>query len=105
MDSTIVALINGEPVSVDEFNHFYPNHRIQVYSYFSKKYNENSNPDFWNTTINGENPAEMVRKITMEELVRIKAIQILCKENGLIEDISYAAFLNNLVMENEKRDE
>ena len=101
-DDTVLT-INGEPVSVAEFLNIRSGLRANVYSYFSQKNGTGENKNFWETSFEGEVPAEILNKQTIEVLKKIKIEQILMKNNGITEDISYSGFLEYLNAENERR--
>lgn len=98
-----VAKIDGEPISVREFRQILIKNRAGIYDYFKQKYGVEDSLKFWSTGYNGEVPAEIARKKTMDECVRIKLQQILARQKGLIQDISYTAFLKDLDAENKRR--
>ncbi|MCD6288677.1 MAG: peptidyl-prolyl cis-trans isomerase [Candidatus Hydrogenedentes bacterium] len=99
----VVATVNGEPVTVPEFRRFMLKNRSRVFSYFARKYGETEQKGFWNRTIGGETPIDRLRRIAMDECVRVKVQQIYAREKGVIDKISYAAFLEQLKKENQRR--
>lgn len=102
-DSSVVAYVNGVPISEVHLRRRMRKHRALVHSYFNRKYNAQDHPDFWTTSYGGEIPLEVLRQRTLEQCVRIKVKQLLGKEKGLVNDISYGTFLQNLKDENERR--
>ena len=98
-----VASVNGEVITVEEIMPGLSSHRAEILDYFYKKYGVIPDVDFWETRFEGEVPAEMLKKTALEECITIKVQQILAKEEGLIEDISYGKYLKDLYEENERR--
>lgn len=103
LNSSIVAYVNKEPIWAAHFKRRMQRERAMVHSYFNQKYNAQDHPDFWTTDYEGETPIEVLRQRTLEQCVRIKVKQLLGKEKGLVDDISYPTFLQNLKEENERR--
>ena len=101
----VVALVNGEPITELEFKLQLAKNRAYVYDYFQRKYGVADNQEFWNTPYDGEIPIEVARKKTLNEALRIKIQQILAKQKGIVQDISYQGFLINLKKENTRRKE
>lgn len=99
----IVATVNGEPINVKEFRQRLAEDRAGIYDYFKKKYDAENNADFWTTEHNGEIPIVKARENALKGLTRIKIQQILMKQKGLISDISYEGFLQELKNENKRR--
>jgi len=103
--NSFVFKVNNEPVSKEEFNQVITRNRAKIYTYFNTKYGSTDSKNFWQSSYNGENPAETIKKEAVKQCVRIKIEQILAKEKGIIEDTSYSGFLNKLKSENTKRKE
>ncbi|PXX53668.1 hypothetical protein DFR60_105157 [Hungatella effluvii] len=60
-------------------------------------------PGFWEKKTDGVSPMDRVRELTDGEAVQQKGIQILAKENGIIDEIGYEAFLKQYQEENKQR--
>lgn len=60
-------------------------------------------PGFWEQKRDCVSPMDRVRELTDGEAVRQKGIQILAKENGIIDEIGYEAFLKQYQEESEQR--
>ncbi|MGG1516283.1 peptidyl-prolyl cis-trans isomerase [Paenibacillus oryzisoli] len=99
----VVVLINGEPVTVAEFNLLLKDNLAYTYAYFKDKYGIDDNQDFWESTYSGENPLSVVKEKTLESLKKIKVQQRLAKEKGVIDEISYSSFLTKWKEENSRR--
>ncbi|SHO43789.1 peptidylprolyl isomerase [Anaerocolumna xylanovorans] len=104
-DFSIVAKVNGENIYLREYKQRLYGVRANVYDYFNKKYNANDSKSFWNKSYGGEVPIEAARKKALDECIQIKVQQILLKDKGIQEDISYKTFLKGLDEENKARKE
>ena len=102
-DDSWVAKVNGEVVSVREFERRIIRNRALAYNYFRQKYGAQDSADFWTTSYSGEVPVEWIRKKALDECVRIKIEQALARDKSVVGDISYTAFLDSLDRENERR--
>ncbi len=109
MDSTnqndIVATVNGEPVTFAELSLFAADQRAKVTSYFQRKYGVEDSSTFWTTPHGGESPIEMVKRLALEQLTKVKIEQALMRDHGIITDTSYQTFLKQLEEENKRREE
>jgi len=103
ISSDIIATVNGESVSVAEFEARMPEFRATVVQYFRRNYKTEYCQGFWTTSYGGEIPGEILREQTLDKLVEIKLQQILAREKGLLKDISYTAYLKQWQQENEQR--
>jgi len=99
----IVATVNGEPVTVREFERFIFKNRARVFSHFRQEYGSGDCKDFWVTPAGGTSPIEMLREVSLKDCVRTKVQMILARDKGLIEDVSYSGFLEQLDRENRRR--
>jgi len=100
-----VARVGGDPISVRLFERRLARNRFSAFQHFGQKHGASPGADFWSTSHEGQVPAEWLKKRTLEECVRIKIELGLAKENGVIGDTSYAAFLKALDKENQRRRE
>lgn len=101
--NSTVANVNGASISYAEFKKFLDDEKGNVYSYFKQKIGVDDGEDFWTNVHNGEVPIQVARENTLNKLVRIKIEHMLAQKLGLIHDISYEAFLEDLKNENERR--
>lgn len=60
-------------------------------------------PGFWEKKTDGVSPMDRVRELTDEEAVRQKGIQILARDNGIIDEIGYEGFLEQYQEETRQR--
>jgi len=102
-DNDTVFTINDEPVSKAEYLFIMSGLKANVFSYFVQKHDAKESKKFWTSEFRGEIPAELLAKKTVELLKRLKTEQILIKENGITNNISFGGFLADLETENERR--
>ncbi|NQX67145.1 peptidyl-prolyl cis-trans isomerase [Paenibacillus alba] len=103
-DDQTVATVNGEPIRASEFMLIMNNNYVaKTYNYFSNKYGVKDYKDFWNTVYGNEKPIDYAKSLALKEWIRIKSEQILMKQYGVVSDMTYASFLNELEKENNRR--
>ncbi len=100
----IILKVNNESVIIDEYKLIMESKVSEVTSYFKQKYDVDDNKDFWSSSVNGEIPLDMLKKLTTEELVKIKVQQIKAKAEGVFVANSYSDFLSELKNENNRRE-
>lgn len=105
VEEDFMIKVDGVPITLTEFNRAVRKNRAYVVNYFYKKYNVQQSEKFWTTAINGEIPRDMLIKIAQEECTNIKMQQIVAQEKGILKDISYQGFLQELKNENIRREE
>ncbi len=98
-----VAKVNGEPISAQLFQRRLIRNRSRAYRHFRQQYGAEESADFWTTSHEGTTPLGWLKQVTLEECVRIKVEQIVAREQGVVSDITYSAFLEALEQENERR--
>jgi len=101
----VVAWVNGEPVTIDEYIRAMHRSRSSVVSSFLVRGRCQSEPDFWNIPTDGETPLEALRQAALDSLTETKVILALAREGGFIGDVSQEAILANLEDENIRRAE
>jgi hypothetical protein len=99
----VLGNVNGEPITIAEFRMRLNLNRAYTFEYFKTKYGVDDNKQFWTTSYGGENPSNIIKQKTLNELVRIKIEQIAAKEKGIVKAIDYTSFLNALQKENDRR--
>lgn len=98
--------VGGYEISKEEYALLaYDNLSRTVREYGTKEGIDVNAPDFWEEKSDGASPMDRVRELTDEEAVRQKGIQILAKENGIIDEIGYESFLQQYQKENEQREQ
>lgn len=103
-DAAVAVLVNGEPVVFEEYLRVLNLRRafvIDSYSIYGAEYGE----EFWDTKYSEETPIEMLKRIALNEAVRIKIQLLLAKEKGIIKNASYSALLEEMDTENSRRNE
>ncbi|MDB5105961.1 MAG: hypothetical protein JWP91_3650 [Fibrobacteres bacterium] len=98
-----VLSVAGEAVAPEELALFLDPERAAVFGYFHRKYAAEDSPDFWGHDFGGERPAEMLLALARGNLARIKIEQKLARREGLLPDIGWKAFLDDLDRENRGR--
>ncbi|WP_152394744.1 hypothetical protein [Paenibacillus guangzhouensis] len=101
----VVFTIDQAKVTEGEFELFLQNYKALTTSYFKRTYNADYDENFWNSTYNGENPLDYAKRKAMDDLKQVKIEQMLMQEQGIVSDISFAAFLKQFKKENEERQE
>ena len=104
-DTSLVATICGTPVILREFMLIARQLKPVVISRFRDLPGGTFSKDFWVKEINGKFPADVLKKMTLDTLVRIRVQQIRARQAGIIGDFSYSAFLKSLESENKRRKE
>lgn len=102
-DNDTILTVNGEQVSLNEFLTVLSGLRSNTYSYFSQKYGSTDSKNFWTTSFNGEVPVNVLKQKTIDALKKLKIEQMLMKQYGITNDISYSGFLKDFKAENERR--
>jgi hypothetical protein len=100
-----VATVNGDPISLRLFERRLARDRFSAFQHFGSTYGAKPGADFWSTPHGAETPAEWLKQQTLNECVRINIELGLAKAEGIIGSTSYAAFLQALDKENERRRE
>ena len=104
-DDSIVAWVDKVPITYREYRHGAISVRGSVLSSFIIKGLDQSDENFWYTSVDGETPIDKLKKEALDAAVKNKLIQVLGKEKGLVDDISYNAFLEGLDAENKRRED
>ncbi|QGQ95107.1 hypothetical protein EHS13_09525 [Paenibacillus psychroresistens] len=100
---TIVATVNSEPVQAQELRFFMNKHRAEIVQFYKQSYNIEMSKSFWTTKIQGEAPAERLKRLALEDVSQVKLVQILAKATGLNSYLDYSAFLKAWHAENVRR--
>jgi len=99
----VIATVNGVPISIAEYNRAIRLNKSRIINYFRDTYQAEQTEHFWTTAFHGEIPAEVLKKKALEDSVYFKVRQLLAKEQGVLQDVSYDGFLQKLQQENERR--
>ena len=100
---TVVATVDGEPIVFAELCFAAGDIRSDVISYFYNTYSAEQTENFWQSEFNGENPNSRLYSLTFEEAVRIKTEQLMMREYGIADDLSYKSFYDSFMAENKRR--
>jgi hypothetical protein len=100
----VPLIVNRQNVSPAEFTWFMEQERAGVFQYFKTTCNLENGKEFWTHECAGTTPRALLQQRTIDRVVREKVEQILFQELGLIQDIRYASFLENLETLNRQRE-
>lgn len=98
-----VARVNGDSVSAAELKYFAGLRRASVIDEFSRKYGVEFGEGFWTRQVQGQTPLELLRKQALTDVVRLKVVLQLARQEGVIQDTSFAAVEEEMGKENERR--
>jgi len=82
---------------------FVDKNRAMTYNYFSNTYDLRQTGDFWQSRIENESPIKHIMSVSLQECISAKLQQIAARDRGVIKDISYSSFKDDLVQENNRR--
>ena len=102
---TIVAYMNDSAIDAREYQLFLNDAKAQTAAYFKQHYNADDSPSFWTTSFQGEVPLEKAKELALDRLKEVKVQQLLAKQYGLLDDLSYATFLDKWTKENQRREQ
>lgn len=102
-DTTTVATVNGEDVTLREFMLHARTLRPLVIRDFRTRFGAEYNSGFWTRKFDGSTPGEVLKTMTMDTMIRVKIQQLSAMRAGLVSDISYQGFLAALEKENVRR--
>jgi hypothetical protein len=97
--------INNHAVSPEEFRWFMEQERAGVIACFKTQHNLEYSRDYWNHEVAGTTPKAALQKRTVDRLVRETVEQILFQQLGLVLDIRYSTFLEQLEKYNQQREQ
>lgn len=89
--SSAVAEVNGEEITQEELEYFRKKYKSEVLNECLEKSGGEYTEDFWQKEIEGKTPEEILYERALEECVRAKIQLLLMKEEGIYEDVSFAA--------------
>jgi parvulin-like peptidyl-prolyl isomerase len=102
-DDPVVATVTNEPITVQEFKRAMRWKRAETALYFQTKYGAQDESKLWTSSYGGESPLQVLKAKALDAAVSVKIQQLLAKQKGIIQDVSYAAFEKDLKLENERR--
>lgn len=104
-DTDIIAWVDQQPISVQEFNIFLLREVSPTLTYFKEKYDIIVTNEIWNEENNGEVPSEYAKNAALNKCVRVKMQQELMKKYKITTDNSFSNFVNETKKENIRRKE
>lgn len=87
----VYALVNGEEITFAETEYFKTRYKSDIINDYAEKYGVEDFADFWDKDFDGTTPAQALEKRAFDEAVSAKIKLVLMRENGIYEDISFAA--------------
>ena len=104
-DEAVIAIVEDEPILTREFKmHMRDGLIAKTYNHFSIEHDATVDEEFWTTKHGEQKPIDFLRARTLDAAVRSKVTQILLREQGILFEINYDAFLKELQAENERRE-
>ena len=104
-EDTIVATINGEPVSAGEYSLVMGRQAPRVYALLKREKNLDDHIGYWSPDSGPEGPFAKLRQTVLEELTKIKVQQTMAKDKGVTKDVSFTTFHEGFQKENQRRKE
>ena len=101
--SEIVAYIDGEPVSKEEFAFFAQKNKFKVIAMYRNNHKLEYHAGFWQDKSTKTTPGDVLKSITLDNIKHVKVQFILAKQYGIIENISFRAIQELLEKENIER--
>ncbi|BBH22311.1 hypothetical protein Back11_36560 [Paenibacillus baekrokdamisoli] len=95
--------VNGQEASADEFSMYLDFKKALVANYFKQTYGANYTEHFWTTEYSDGTPLQKLMEEAKAQMTRTKIEQQLAQRSGVIKDIGYQSFLNEMEMENSRR--
>ncbi len=94
-ETTVIATVNGFPLTVREYEWYIKESRSEVISTFLHS-NElkGISSDFWETEFNGTKPVDVLREIALKRAIHEKIHLVYMYERGVIESPDYMNFLD-----------
>lgn len=105
LDDQVLILVNDYPITYKEYEKVLLENRAIVQSYFNNTYEAEYDRDFWISNYDGETPLEVLKDVTLQQLIYRKIEQIAALNYGIADEISYESFLEELDTENMRRKE
>lgn len=103
VNENVVLTINGEEVTEAEYRLHMKQEIAYVYNYFYTKHGVEDERGFWSQTYFNEKPMDLLIERTIDRIAKVKIEQMMARDYGIIEDISFSTFLANRDKENARR--
>ncbi|MGG6311462.1 hypothetical protein [Paenibacillus macerans] len=105
-ESTVVATVDGAPVTLKEFKARMPELRTDTITYCQQTYGcDPGDARFWSVPCGGEAPLERLKEATLRFLVEDRVRELAAGKAGLHAAVGYDAFLREWEAENRDRAE
>lgn len=99
-----VAFVGEQPVAAEEYALWASDCIATVAQAYSAEYGADVNePDFWTTALDGKTPIEELKEQANARMLREKGLQEFACKLGLLDDVSWSQFLQDLEKENNTR--
>lgn len=102
-EQSVVAEIDGEPVTEEEFRWALARERSGVIEHFKRTYGAVVDKAFWQREYEGVTPLETVKRRALDAVARMKVQLRLAERHGFIADASYEGLLLEMERENRAR--
>ncbi|MGO4548914.1 hypothetical protein AB4Z29_29400 [Paenibacillus sp. 2TAB23] len=102
-EQAVVAEIEGEPVTEEEFRWVLGRERSGVIEQFKRDHKVVVDKTFWQREYDGVTPLETVKRRALDSVARMKVLLQLAERQGIIEDASYEGLLLEMERENARR--
>ena len=99
--NTVVAYVDGAPVTAGEYQLFVARERANVMSLYSNE--QITAKDFWTTPVGGQAPVDRLQQLVFGDLIPIKTVQNLAARKGIARPFDYRQFMSQLPAVNESR--
>lgn len=103
LDTLVVATVNAEPITYNEYKYFLNKNRAGVIRHFRQNCGFEYDLNFWVDTCEGKSPKQYLADKSLKESIITKTQQVVAMNLGLVSDISYEQFLVGLQKENKRR--
>lgn len=102
-EQPVVAEVDGEPVTEEEFRQALARERSVVIEQFKRTYGAEVDETFWQREYDGVTPLETVKRRALDAVARMKVQLRLAERHGIIADASYEGLLLAMERENAAR--
>lgn len=99
----VVFTVDGEPVSLSQFEQQMEKEKLMVTRDFEIKYKATFGPGFWTMNFGGDIPVNALRRRAKDAIVVSVVKKMIAREMGIIEKIGYEDFLKELDSVNKAR--
>lgn len=101
--NSVLMSVNGSEISEDEFNMYLVFNKALIADYFKQIYDADYSEHFWTTSYAGVTPLQKLVDEAKAQLTRAKVEQRLAQQSGIVKEIGFRAFQNEMEAENSRR--